>query len=53
MSILPKYDIIGRTFNKIINNLFDEWVVVDYVGDNAYLIKGLKHGYQLTLETNL
>ena len=50
MSILLDYELVGKVFTKNINGDHDTWVVVDYLGENAYLVKGNEHGYKLVIE---
>lgn len=50
MSILLDYELVGKIFTKKLNGLFDTWRVVDYLGENAYLVRGQVHGYQLVVE---
>ena len=53
MSVILDYDLVGRVFMKKINGDFDHWEVVDYMGENAYLVKGNVHGYKLVIEDHL
>jgi len=53
MSILLDYELVGRIITKTINGFFDTWEVVDYLGENAYLVKGRIHGYKLVIEEHL
>ena len=53
MSVILDYDLVGRVFMKKINGDFDHWEVVDYMGENAYLVNGKVHGYKLVIEDHL
>ena len=53
MTILVDYEIVGRTILKCINGTFDTWTVVDYLGENAYLVKGEIYGYKLVVRDQL
>jgi hypothetical protein len=53
MSILLDYDVVGMVFTKNINGDYDTWQIVDYLGENAYLVKGKDHGYKLIVREQI